>query len=189
MKPAVIGLAAALLLAGCGLPGRTQMSEQASTVTTSAVIEAVDPATRALRLRDEADGSVFTVTAGPEVRNFDQIAAGDRVEVNFLEATTLELADPADTGERLTVVGAGRAPEGSRPGAGVIASTSLVVEVVSYDADTGGAVYRLPDGSERRSTVPPNLRTFASARRPGDRVLVTLTDAVAVEVTPAPAAG
>jgi hypothetical protein len=30
--------------------------------------------------------------------------------------------------------------------------------------------------------VPPELRTFAESRRPGDRVAVTLTDAVAVNV-------
>jgi hypothetical protein len=172
------------LLVACG-PQPPRPAEQTAIITSSAIVEAIDPATRELQLRDETNGEVFAVTAGPEVRNFAQIETGDRVEIDFFESTVLELADPADTGEPVTLVGAGRAPEGARPGGGAVVSTSLVVTVLSYDAPTGFATFRLPDGTVRRTTVAPELRSFAERRRPGERVLVTLTDAVAVSVTPA----
>jgi len=57
--------------------------------------------------------------------------------------------------------------------------------IAPYDANTGLATYRTPDGLVRRSVVPPNLRAFAADRGPGARVLVTMTKAVAVSVTPA----
>lgn len=181
---AAIGLMALCLATACaGVAQRP--AEQATLVTSTATVEAVDASTRSLRLRDATDGAVFTVTAGPEVRNFAQIEPGDQVEIDFFESTVLEIADPADSGEPLTVVAGGRAPEGDRPGAAAVVSTSVVVEVISYDADTGFATFRLPDGTVRRTTIGPDLRAFAAARRPGDRVLVTITDAVAVEVTPA----
>ena len=69
-----------------------------------------------MRLRDNADGTSFVVTAGPEVRNLDQVAAGDQVNVDFYRAVTASMADPADTGEPVTAVVAGRAPEGALPG-------------------------------------------------------------------------
>jgi hypothetical protein len=184
LAPAVV-LAGALLTA-CTAGGPRPTSE-ATVITSSATVEAVDPATRAITLRDTTDGSLFTVTAAPEVRNFDQIEPGDRVELDFLESIVLELADPADDGEPMALVGGMRAPEGERPGGAAIVSTSAVVEVVSYDADTGFATFRMPDGAVRRATLPPSLRAFAAARRPGDRVLVSITDAVAVSVTPADA--
>ena len=50
---------------------------------------------------------------------------------------------------------------------------------------TGIATFRTPDGLTRTAAVPPNLRTFARSRGPGSRVLVTMTNAVAVSVTEA----
>ena len=61
----------------------------------------------------------------------------------------------------------------------------MVVTLVNYDDNTGIATFRTPDGLTRMAAVPPNLRSFARSRGPGARVLVTLTNAVAVSVTEA----
>ena len=75
----------------------------------------VDATTRDVVIQDDLSGERFSVIAGPEVRNFDQIAAGDTVTIEFFEATTLAMADPADPGTAITGVAAGRAPEGDLP--------------------------------------------------------------------------
>jgi len=98
------------------------------------------------------------------------------------------MADPSDTGEPASAALAGRAPEGERPGGLAVTTDSMVVTVISYDSNTGLAVFRSPDGLTRQTVVPPNLRTFAASRAPGSRVLVTMTRAVAVSVTEAPKA-
>lgn len=178
-----IGLIAGLLLAGCtGLTPGTQATQETLT-TATATVAAIDQTSRNVTLRDDADGSTFSVIAGPEVRNLDQVSAGDHVQIDFYQATTVSMADPADTGEPSTAVVAGRAPEGSQPGAVAAATDSFVVTVINYDNNSGLATFRTPDGFTRRAVVPPELRGFADTRGPGSRVLVTMTRAVAVSVT------
>jgi hypothetical protein len=182
-----IGLMAGLMLTACSEMGigARQGGAQETLTTASATVEAIDQSTRQVRLRDNADGTSFVVTAGPEVRNLEQVAVGDQVNVDFYRAVTASMADPADTGEAVTAVVAGRSPEGARPGALAATSESMVVTVVNYDDSTGIATFRTPDGLTRMAAVPPNLRSFARSRGPGSRVLVTVTDAVAVSVTEA----
>ena len=55
--------------------------------------------------------------------------------------------------------------------------------MVSYDANSGLATFRTPDGFTRRTVVPPNLRSFAAQQGAGSRVLVTMTEALAVTIT------
>ena len=49
-------------------------------VTASAIVTAIDKASRTVTLR-KADGQSFTVVADDEVRNFDQIRVGDEVVI------------------------------------------------------------------------------------------------------------
>jgi len=179
------GVIAALLLAGCAEMSGGHPATQESLTTATATVEAIDHASRNVTLKDDADGSSFTVTAGPEVRNLDQVNKGDHVQLDFYRATTLSMADPSDTGQHAGAVVAGRAPEGAAPGAIAASTDSFVVTVVSYDDNSGLAIFRSPDGLTRRAVVPPELRSFASTRGPGSRVLVTMTRAVAVSVSEA----
>ena len=182
-----VGLLAALMLMACTGINRTAPTTQESLTTATATVQNIDQSTRNVTLRDDADGTTFTVTAGPEVRNLDQVEPGDHVRIDFYRATTVSMADPSDTGEPMTAVVAGRAAEGERPGAGAVVTDSMVVTVVGYDRSTGLATFRAPDGLTRRAVVPPELRGFAETRGPGSRVLVTMTRAVAVSVTEAAA--
>jgi hypothetical protein len=175
--------AAALLVAGCAEMSRPRTATEATLVTASATVVAVDQSSRDVTLRDDADGTTFTVTAGPEVRNLDQLAAGDRVTLDYYQSLTVDMADPADTGEPAGAVITARAPEGAAPGGAALTTTSLVVTLTNYDRGSGLASFRTPDGFTRRAVVPPNLRRFAESLTPGARVLVTMTEAVAVTIT------
>lgn len=173
----VLPLLAAMALGACaGQPPATT----ATLMTASAVVESVDQSTRQVRLRDTTTDHVFTVVAGQDVQNLPQVSAGDLVEVSFYESTTLAMADPADTGQEVTTVAVGTAPRGTLPGGIAAATTSMVVQVLDYDRNSGLATFITPDGRTQRTTVPPALRSFAEARQPGARVAVTMTDAVAV---------
>ena len=95
------------LLIGCALAASSPLVSQAQQPTTTldtspgkatatettratATVTAVDPKTRALSLK-QANGNVVEMTAGPEVRNFDQIKVGDQVQAEFVRALSLEL--------------------------------------------------------------------------------------------------
>jgi hypothetical protein len=56
----------------------------------SAIVESVDKANRDGDAQD-ANGETRTITAGPEVRNFDQIKVGDTLTIKYLEALAIEL--------------------------------------------------------------------------------------------------
>jgi Cu/Ag efflux protein CusF len=185
-----IALVAALLVTGCAGAGlhRNRTASEQTLVTATATVQAIDQNTRAVTLRDDADGSTFTVVAGPEVRNLDQVSAGDHVQIDYYRSLAVAMANPSDTGEPLTAAAGARAPEGAMPGAAAVMSTSLVVTLISYDNNTGIATFRTPDGFTRQTAVRPDLRTFAQTLNPGARVLVTMTEAVAVTITEAPAA-
>ena len=62
----------------------------ADTVEVSATITAIDKATRDVTLKGQ-QGNLMTVTAGPEVKNFDKLKVGDQVDLQYIEALTLEL--------------------------------------------------------------------------------------------------
>lgn len=189
LKTMIAGLAAAVLLAGCAAlsSGNRETTSQETLITTSATVEAVDQTTRRVTLTDNADGARFEVVAGPEVRNLAQLDAGDQVQVDFYSSTTVSMASPDDSGAEINAVAAGRAPEGAKPGGIAVATRSLVLTLVSYDSNTGLAVFRSPDGLTRQTVVPPDFRSFASGLQRGARVAVTLTDALAVTIAETPA--
>jgi hypothetical protein len=184
IRTVISGLAVATFLWGCTEMSGPRPVSRDTVATASATVEAVDMSSRTLRLRNDATGEPFEVVAGPEVRNLAQVRPGDTVEVGVYESIAVAMADPADTGEPMIAVAGARAPEGERPGGLAIVNTSEVVELVSYDRQSFFAELRTADGTIRRVTVPPQFRTFAEQRRPGDRILVGITDAVDIMVVP-----
>jgi hypothetical protein len=62
----------------------------AQTLKITATITAIDKATRDVTLKGP-EGNLVTVTAGPEVKNFGQLKVGDKVDLQYVEALTLEL--------------------------------------------------------------------------------------------------
>jgi hypothetical protein len=78
------------------------------------------------------------------------------------------------------------APESGKPPGFFGANTvDMVVEFVSYDASTGVATVKTPDGAMRSFWVNPAMRDFAAARRPGERVAIEATNAAAISITKA----
>ncbi len=187
-RTTTLALAAmALLAAACAdrhadeATPATQSAQRESVLETTAVVEKVDQETREVELR-ATDGQLVTVVAGPEVRNLAQLAAGDVVRLTYYESVALRMADAAEGGPATAAVVAGRAPEGDRPAGMVGAAVNLVVTMVSYDPATAVATFTTPEGRTESVVVHPAMRAFAAARKPGDRVAVELTNAVAVSI-------
>lgn len=181
MKAIAAGLALTALAGCASLTATPRPAGTATLITATATVESVDMATREVNLRAD-DGTAVSVIAGPEVRNLAQLEAGDVVEFNFFESVAVSMAEPGDMGDSGTMVLAGRAAEGERPGGFAIEATDMVVTLVSYDDRNFLATIRMDDGTTDRVTVPPELRSFAAARSPGARILVSLTDAMAVSI-------
>ena len=182
IKRTMFGVLAAALIAGCSTVGSPQRPIESETIiTATAVVESVDMSSREVLLRTP-DGELLDITAGPEVRNLAQLEAGDEVEFSFYESIVVAMADPGEVADPVGAMLVEAAPEGEKPGALAISATDFVVEFISYNPGTAQATFVTPDGETNRVQVQPELRAFAETRRTGDRVRVSLTEAVAVTI-------
>lgn len=185
MKLKIAAFCAALLLtAACDMPtGNKDFAEHSETVTLIGTVEMVDLENRLFRVRDGS--TAVTFKAGPQVQNFAQLSVGDEIELDYYESVAVGMARPDDPGNAIGEVMVAGNPEGALPGGGAVGSVTGVVEFVSYDAATKIATVKLEDGTVERVAVQPEMRAFAEARQPGDRIVVAIDRAVAVSVTPA----
>lgn len=174
---AAVGLA---LLAACG---PTDFAENRTTLERTLTVREIDRENRSFAV--SGDGQRFNVRVSEAVVNFDQIEVGDRVNLAYTRSVALAMALPGDSGETVAASAAAVAPAGARPGAFSGDVLSAIVTFVAYDPRSHDATVRTRDGRLLITRVPRELRRFAAARRPGERIAVKLTEAFAVSVEPA----
>lgn len=181
MRPKPSLLAATLAaLAGCGPTG---FAETGTTLERTLTVREIDRADRTFSVA--GGGDRFTIRANDGIANFDQIEVGDRVNVRFTRSTAVAMALPGDTGETAVIGAEARRAPGQRPGAFSGQALSAVVTFVAYDPRTNDATLRTQDGRLLITNVPIDLRRFAAARQPGERIVVELVEAAAIAIEPA----
>jgi hypothetical protein len=166
-----------------GGSSRSAPAEISEEFSATASVVAVDPETRTITLRDTS--GVWSVHAGPEVRNFAEIAPGDAVTVRYRESLAVALAPPGTgpTAPTTTVV-AGTAAPGTRPAAAVGGQIAMTVRIESVDTRNHIVVYTPASGGLRALRVrTPEGQRFIQGLQAGDSVDITLTEAFAVSVT------
>ncbi len=168
-------------------PGETTLIEKSDksvvlsgTVVMTATIQALNVKERIVVLAD-AEGNVRIVEVSPEVNNFDQLAIGDVVTSEFYESVALQIAapdaKPIET-EGMTVMSA---PKGGKPGVVKIEIISEIVEVVGVNRKYNILRYRAPGKQVAILKVDPKVSTMTNLK-PGKKILVTRTEAVAISV-------
>ena len=177
----------ALIAAGCGhMPWSEKPPESAEVtqeLTAKATVLAVDPKTRVITLRDQMSGGTSTVTAGPEVRNFAQIAPGDTVNVRYMESLAVAMAKPGEATAPSAQIVAGRAKPGQMPGAMVGGQVTTTVRIELVDTKKNIVVFTPPGGGLRAvRVVRPEGKRFIQGLKEGDQVEITYTEAFAVSV-------
>jgi Cu/Ag efflux protein CusF len=160
-------------------PGKAAAAE---TVKITATITAIDKATRDVTLKGP-QGNLVTVTAGPDVKNFDKLKVGDQVDLQYIEALTLELKK----GGGLVVgkteqSGAAGAKKGEMPGGAVGRQVTIVADVVAVDPVKQVVTLKGPQRTvDLRIPDPEQFKRIAK----GDQVEAKFTQAFAVAVEPA----
>jgi hypothetical protein len=147
---------------------------------TGAIVEAIDYATREVRLIG-AEGERFTIVANPAIEHLDKIKARDRVEIEYLESIAIVVA-PHDSqplmgdGALLRVSGRGTdEPELTE------VSTHLVVGYIqAIDATARTATLKMDDGTVRTVPVAADARLDLVAV--GDQVRLRVTEAMAIAI-------
>lgn len=151
-----------------------------ATVEMSATVTAIDKATRAITLRTP-DGKTSTVTAGPEVQNFDQIATGDEVSVIYRESLLLKLLKGAQKVPvaRSEAIDGARAEPGEKPAGGVARMVNVVGDVTAVDAATQVITIKGPQRTVELELQDPEQFKLVQV---GDQIQATYTQALAVSV-------
>ena len=165
-------------------PGRAKLVR---TVTISAMVVAIDKATRTVTLKS-AEGDPVDVVADDQVRNFDQIKIGDVVAVRYAEAVALELRKTkAAGGDVIVREQAMQAKRGERPAAASERQVTAIAEVVAVDPRNSTVKLKGPRGNVVTVDVY-NPDQFKVVKK-GDQVDVTYSEALALSVEPVPQAG
>ena len=160
-------------------PGKAVMAEG---VRATATITALDKATRDVTLKGP-QGNLLTVTAGPNVKNFDQLKVGDQVTIRYIEALTLELKKGGGllVGRTETAKAAGAKP-GEAPAGAAGRQVTVVADVVALDAAKQTVTLKGPKQTvDLHVADPEQFKRIAK----GDQVEATYTQAVALAVEPA----
>ena len=154
----------------------------AQTLKVTATITAIDKSTRDITLKGP-EGNLVTVTAGPEVKNFDQLKVGDKVNLQYLEALTLELKKGGGMiVSRSEKAGAASAKPGENPAAGAGRQVTIVADVVAVDPAKQIVTLKGPQRTiDLRIADAEQFKRIAK----GDQVEAQFTQAVAVAVEPA----
>lgn len=159
-------------------PGR---AAAAQTVKISATITAIDKAKRDVTLKGP-QGNLLTVNAGPEVKNFDNLKVGDQVDLQYVEALTLELKKGGGlVVKRSETADAVKAAPGTAPGAAIGRQVTVVADVIATDPAKQSVTLKGPQQTvELRIPDPAQFKRIAK----GDQVEATFTQAVAIAVEP-----
>jgi len=148
----------------------------------TAEVQAVDAANRTVTLKGPK-GKIVTLPVGPEVKNFDQIKAGDFVVVRYYEALTLELKKGGTAmRERTERDVADKAKPGERPAAAEARQVQIVADVIAVDPKTQTVTLRGPNRVVDLKVRDPKQFKLVKV---GDQVEATYTEAAAISVEPA----
>jgi ribonuclease HII len=169
-----------------GLAGEPKKVSEQNVTKATATVQSVDQDTRSLVLRS-SDGVDTLVVVGPEVRNFEQIRAGDTVSATYKEALLAEVVPRGTaTTEPRTTIAKARAKPGEMPAASIAASVSSDVVIQSVDQSFDTVTFKRSDGVVRTVAVEdPKATQFVRNLKPGDEVRITYTEATAIALNKA----
>ncbi len=148
-----------------------------------ATVTAIDQKTREITLKGP-EGDKVSFTAGPEVRNFDQIKRGDRVMMSYFEGFAVALG-PKGSGAtaEIAALEVTRAKKGDKPAMSLTGRTAASGTVKAIDNKNRLVTLQ---GPERTVVLEVADDVDLSNIKVGDTVEAAYIASYAVQVVPAP---
>lgn len=192
MKFAPIALVAATLLSGSALVMAQTPSSANAIVVDAAVtdnifqlyegtVTKIDKKTRTIFFKNNEGESKFV--AGPEIKNFDQIKKGDRLNVTYELAVAIELIKTKSDGIRSKVETSSEVASkpGEKPTRTITNTTTIIADIVEVDRPKKLVSVKGPSGKVTVVTVKnPQLLADVNV---GEQVKVIYFDAMAASIT------
>jgi len=145
--------------------------------SSSAAITSINAQKRIIALQTQ-DGKVKKFTAGPAVKKFDQLRAGDTVKVNYTEIIAVYLGQEASA--NADVASGLATKEDGTPGAALFGESRITLKVLELDKAARRVKFELPDTSVREARVRDGVDL--SKVKVGDSVTAAVATALVIEV-------
>ena len=172
---------AAVLMAGAATvvaaPQGVELSEVASM---TAKVVAIDRVDRHVTLR-RPDGSDVTIEVDKAAQNFDQIAIGDNVKVEYYESVALFIGRQGQQPDVNAGVATARAAKGEKPAVVAVETVEIVATVQEINKEKRTVTLKGPHGKLTTIKVDKSAKGFDNLKK-GDSIHVRLTEAVAISV-------
>lgn len=141
----------------------------------------VEKKTRTITFKNKEGESKFV--AGPDIKNFDQIKKGDRVNVNYELAVAIELIKTKSDGVRTKVetntVTKSKANE--KPSETITNQTTIIADIVEVNREKKLVSVKGPSG--KITTVTVKNPALLADVKVGEQVKVIYFDAMAASIT------
>jgi hypothetical protein len=147
------------------------------TTKLSATVTGIEAATRKVTFVTP-EGKKQTITAGPEVRNFDQIKRGDQLKVTLTTEAVVYMAKDGPTRPDGTTGVIAVAAKGAKPGIVTGETSQLTAKVIALDPTNKKATVQFADGSKKTFTVRKEVDL--SKVTLGEEVVFRYTEAQAI---------
>ncbi|MEY4060197.1 MAG: hypothetical protein B7Y05_12785 [Polynucleobacter sp. 24-46-87] len=185
-------LLAAALLAGPALTMAQAPSAPNAVVVDAAItdniyqlyegtVTKIDKKTRTIFFKNNEGESKFV--AGPEIKNFDQIKKGDRLNVTYELAVAIELIKTKSDGIRSKVETSSEVTSkpGEKPTRTITNTTTIIADIIAVDRPKKLVSVKGPSGKVTVVTVKnPQLLADVNV---GEQVKVVYFDAMAASIT------
>ena len=173
-------LAAALLISPLASPlalAAQKPTNVSASVTKAFTIDAIDHAARIVTLK-AADGTSTDIVCGPEVKRFDALKVGDKVTFTYRESVVSAIKAAGQTAAPPSSA-VTRTP-GAKPGATIAQQESAIVTIDAIDPKVPSVTVKSADG--RKMSFKVANKKNIEGYKPGDRVEITYTQALAISV-------
>jgi hypothetical protein len=162
------------------MPSRTM--EAVSSVT--ATVEEIDYDLRRVILK-MPDGRMLPLWVGEDAYNFDQVKAGDLVDITYSESIVVSLEKASGAQPSIMTTGRmDRAPKGQKPEGIAYKTTEVRARVVGINYENRTVDLLGLNGNVVSIEVDTKVDNFESIQK-GDDVVARYTEAVAISVRPA----
>lgn len=189
----VIGMVAGLLTGGFyvarahadeGMVQKTSPTSASRMTSETFVVSGIDRSKRTVTLTN-AEGERNTMSVPSDVKAYDNLKVGDRVDVDYQESLAVSLA-PTGTKPSMVEKSVG-SPMGANSPGGAARELQISAEVISVDAENNKVTFKGPKGNRKTITVQdPALQRKLPNLKPGQVVQFTYTEAIAAGIRPAP---
>ena len=148
-------------------------------LTLKATIEAIDTTNRLVTVKGEK-GNEMTFYVDEAVERFDSLKVGDKITAKYYEEVAFELKKPGEIVPEESLAGVTGSIPGAKPGGVAGTQETMNVTVMAIDPETPSITVKATDGTVINRRV--QKKSYLKNVQVGDTVVITKTQALAVEV-------